>query len=530
MYTIKRFEHKYLLVLLLASSCFGTSLLDNEIEVFGRHLFRGEFKDESFTGFNPNYQLAVGDKVRLQVWGAVELTQELTVDPQGNIFIPKVGPVTVLGVRNDKLNEVIRNTIKKVYFDNVDIYATLESAQPIKVFVTGLVMNPGLYSGFSSDSILFYLDKAGGVDPKRGSFIDITILKDGKKFTSANLYGFLTKGQLKYIQLADGDVIFVNPIKFTVTISGDVKNPYQFEFFNPKISLVDTLKLAQLKSNATHFSISRKTDGKLTSSYHSLDDAGGLTLQPGDHVEVITDLKPGTILVKVTGEQVGPKQLILPYGARLRDAMEKLIPNDRSDFDSIQLFRRSLAVRQKDMLDESLNNLEKNILGARSSSHEEAQLRVAEADLLTKFIERAKKIEPKGQIVLSDFEDEKNVYLEDEDIILIPAQTSLVMVHGEVLFPNTQVHYLGSKVIDYIERAGGFTQNADKSNILILRRNGSIVNVKKAYGNFRRVGLQPGDEIMVMPKVNFKSIQLVKDITQILFQIAVATRTIVEFD
>ena len=503
---------------------------EEAITVLGQHLFKGEFKDESFTGFNPNYQIAVGDKIRLQAWGAVDLTLELTVDPQGNIFIANVGPVHVLGVRNDTLNEVIRNTIKKVYFDNVDIYATLESAQPIKVFVTGLVMNPGLYSGFSSDSVLFYLDKAGGVDPKRGSFIDISILREGKKFTSINLYNFLTKGQLNYIQLADGDVIFVNPIRFTITISGDVKNPYQFEFFDAKIDLQETLTLAQVKSNATHFSISRKTDGKLSSSYHSLDDAGELGLQPGDQVEVITDLKPGTILVNVTGEQIGPRQLILPYSARLNDAMEKMIPNHRSDLASIQLFRRGLAVRQKEMLDDSLNNLEKNMLGARSSSREEAQLRVAEAELLTKFIERAKNVEPKGQIILTDFEDEKNVYLENEDVLYIPARTSLVMVHGEVLFPNTQVHYQGNRIVDYIERAGGFTQNADKSKILVLKRDGSMVNVKKAYGNYRRVGLEPGDEIIIMPKVNFKSIQLVKDITQILFQIAVATRTIVEFD
>ena len=195
---------------------------------------------------------------------------------------------------------------------------------------------------------------------------------------------------------------------------------------------------------------------------------------------------------------------------------------------SVQLFRQKVAKRQKEMLDESLTNLEKNILGARSSSREEAQLRVAESELLTKFIESARKVEPKGQIVLNQ-QYERNVYLEDGDILYFPAKTALIMIHGEVLFPNTQVYYHGNEVIDYVKRAGGFSQNADKETILILKRNGSIVTLKKSFGGYRGVTLEPRDEIMVMPKVNFKSIQLVKDITQILFQIAVATRTIVEF-
>ena len=523
---IKKFSAFYLLIYFMG---MVSNAQEEASTVFGHHLFKGDFKEESFTGFNPNYQIAVGDKIRLQAWGAVDLALELTVDPQGNIFVPDVGPVRVLGVRNETLNDVIRNTIKKVYFDNVAIYATLEDAQPIKVFVTGFVMNPGLFSGFSSDSILFYLDKAGGIDPERGSFIDISIMRGGEIINSANLYEFLTEGKLEYIQLADGDVIFVNPIKYTITVSGDVNNAFQFEFPEVRISLEQALKLAQVKANATHLSISRKSQGKITSSYQAVDDISGLTLQPGDQVMLATDLKPGTILVKVAGEHTGQNHLILPYGARLNDALEKIIPNERSDMKSMQLFRPEVAKRQKEMLDESLNNLEKNILGARSSSREEAQLRVAEAELLVKFIERVKEVEPKGLIVLSDQKKEGNIYLENGDVLFIPEQTSLVMIHGEVLFPNTQVYSPDNTVANYIEYAGGFTQNADKSNILILKRNGSIINLKKTHGSYRRIGIDPGDEIIVMPKVNFKSIQLVKDITEILFQIAVATRTIVDF-
>ena len=498
--------------------------------VFGEHLFQGDFKDESFTGFNPDYQISIGDKIRLQIWGAYKSSEVLSVDVRGNIFIPEIGPVQVLGVRNDDLNQVIRNTIKKVYVDNVEIYANLEGAQPIKVFVSGFVVKPGLYSGFSSDSLLFYLDKAGGIDTQRGSYIDISIVRSGKVFSSVNLYNFLTKGKLEYIQFLDGDLILVNPINDTVTVSGDVNNPYQFEFSQDSISLHSILDIAQVKPNTTHATVNRSSGGKINSSYYGLHEIGNVYLQTGDRVVASTDLKPSTIFVLIRGEHVGPKQLILPYGSRLDAALDQIIPNERSDVDSILLFRKAVAVRQKEMIDQSLSNLEQNILGARSASREEAQLRVSESELLLKFIEKAKKVEPKGQVVLGEFEEEQNVYLEDGDVLHIPSITSLMMVHGEVLFPNTQVFYKYDTIATYIDRAGGFSKNADKSKIIIIHRNGSIENVKKARGNYRKVALLPGDEIMVMPKVNFKSIQLVKDITQILFQIAVATNTIVDFD
>lgn len=39
------------------------------------------------------------------------------------------------------------------------------------VFGALFVYRPGLYSGTSMDSLLHFLDQAGGIDPERGSFL-----------------------------------------------------------------------------------------------------------------------------------------------------------------------------------------------------------------------------------------------------------------------------------------------------------------------------------------------------------------------
>ncbi|MDE5603736.1 MAG: polysaccharide biosynthesis/export family protein, partial [Helicobacter sp.] len=77
-------------------------------KVFGFHLFNGNFTQASQFLYNPDYKIAIGDKINFRMWGAVEFHQELMVDSQGNIFIPMVGAVNLLGVRNGDLVKVLK--------------------------------------------------------------------------------------------------------------------------------------------------------------------------------------------------------------------------------------------------------------------------------------------------------------------------------------------------------------------------------------------------------------------------------------
>lgn len=74
-------------------------------------------------------------------------------------FYLKVGPIKVAGITNDKLNDAVVRAVTRVYQKNVNVYATLDVSQPVKVFVTGFVKKPGLYSGQSGDSVLYFLDR-----------------------------------------------------------------------------------------------------------------------------------------------------------------------------------------------------------------------------------------------------------------------------------------------------------------------------------------------------------------------------------
>ena len=72
---------------------------------------------------------------------------------------------------------------------------------------------------------------------------------------------------------------------------------------------------------------------------------------------------------------------------------------------------------------------------------------------------------------------------------------------------------------EYVTRAGGYTQGADKAKVIVMGQDGSVAEA-------RRATLQPGDEIMVLPKIETKSVELTRGITQILYQIAVAAKVL----
>lgn len=495
--------------------------LNSTPRMFGAQLFKGAFASSAGSTFNQSYLINPGDNIQLKLWGAYQFAGTLTVDPQGNIFIPNVGPLKVAGVSNGQLQNVVQQAVRKVYVANVGVYAALEQAQPVKVLVTGSVVQPGSYGGVSSDSVLAYLDRAGGVDPERGSYVDVQILRNGSLVQYVNLYDFLLAGQLKPFSFRDGDVIVVAPRKHTFSVNGEVFNAYDFEFDVPQLTVGKALSVARVKPGATNVSIMRRQGTEFRSEYYDLAQAQNVILEDGDVLTVTADRYAGTIQVRVEGAHNGAHALVLPYGASLRQVIQQLKPNVLSQLDAIQLFRPSVANRQKEMLNLSLDKLEESTYSVRSATKEEAALRLQDAELIKQFVTKARQVQPKGQVILN----EKNldqVILEQGDIIHIPEKTSVTMIHGEVLFPNAVAWQPGLRVKDYIEQVGGYTQKSNKSRLVIIHANGESELVSNSYR------VKQGDEIMVLPKVTTKGVEVGRGITQILYQLAIAAKVVLD--
>ncbi|KJV05002.1 polysialic acid transporter, partial [Methylocucumis oryzae] len=112
------------------------------------------------------------------------------------------------------------------------------------------------------------------------------------------------------------------------------------------------------------------------------------------------------------------------------------------------------------------------------------------------------------------------------DVVKIPALDNLILVSGEVMFPNTIALAKDKDVDDYIHAAGGYTQNADTSRIIIAHKDGSFEDTEETDGWFTEPSLRAGDEILVLPKVDEKYRQLFKEVSTMLYQMALGARVI----
>lgn len=494
-----------------------------QIPVFGAELFNGNFKNYTQRVYNPDYKIAVGDQISLKIWGAVEFEQILVVDSQGNIFIPKVGAVNLLGVKNSALVSVIKAQVNKIYKNNVFVYADMNAYQNVSVFVTGSVNVPGLYQGLSSDSVIQYLDKAGGINLEYGSFRDIQILRNNTVIKKIDLYDFLLKGQMDLFPFRSGDVVLVGNVQSYVFVNGDVQKPFRFELANDIKTLADLARVSGARPIVTNAVLrSYGNDHRLEISAYNKMQFSKVLLKTGDEVQFNPEYISQNISITVDGEHNGLKTLVVRKGTTLEDVSRLIVANGQSDMNALQVFRKSVAKTQKDLINAQLKELETLALTSPSVTSQGAAIKAEQAKLILEFIQRAKEVEPKGQIVIDKPKSYGSVLLEEGDIINVPSKNNLVIVQGEVTLPGAFVYDKGKDLKYYINLAGGYGERADTSKVLVIRNNG------KAQKYSGSIDMMPGDSVLVLPKVDSENLQIFSMLTQILYQIAVATNVVLK--
>lgn len=487
---------------------------------FGFNLFSGDFQSLRNDGLDPNYRLAPGDKVALHMWGQVTIDEILTVDPNGNIFIPEVGEVKVSGVTSAKVSKLVKDKVATVFKEGEGVYVSLVTATPLSVYVTGSVLKPGQYTGISSHSILSFLFKAGGIDSKRGSYRSVKVLRRNRVIANYDLYPFLRRGQIKHVKFQDGDTIVVGELGSTISVTGDSLNPYRFEFLGRQMTGRQLIKYARPAAKVTHVALSGARNRKPWSVYIPYNQFLNTRLFDGDKIRFASDALTSVIGIRVEGSYLGNSFYSIKKGSRLKEVLDYIAVNkDVADINNIYIKRKSVAAQQQKNLSRSIQRLERSLLITPSESNGEASIRVQEAELMLKYIERAHQTQVDGQVVVSENGQVANIRLEKDDVIVIPQKSDVITVSGEVLIPQAMVYAKNANIQDYISRAGGYAERADPLRLVIKHPNGKV-----DIGSNLKVS--PGDQIMVFPKVDPKKRQNVKDWIEIIFQIAVSANAV----
>jgi protein involved in polysaccharide export with SLBB domain len=91
----------------------------------------------------------------------------------------------------------------------------------------------------------------------------------------------------------------------------------------------------------------------------------------------------------------------------------------------------------------------------------------------------------------------QDVVLLDGDQVFIPRRTDSVYVVGEVASSFSTFHVRpGDRVRDVLKLAGGYTRNADKAQVRLLKADGRVIDSR-----VRSKGMEPGDALLVPQRI-----------------------------
>jgi protein involved in polysaccharide export with SLBB domain len=245
-------------------------------------------------------------------------------------------------------------------------------------------------------------------------------------------------------------------------------------------------------------------------------------------------------VVSIEGEVRFPGTYTIKKGERISSLIERADGYTEKAYLKGAVFTRdSVRELQQKRLEESIERLEQMLLAQSAESleaalsSEEVEQQKAMMDRRRALIAKMKAAKAKGRISikldsLEYFKGSRfDIPLEEGDRLVIPERPSQVQVIGAVYNQNAFLHDQEAEVSSYIKSAGGLTKDANEDEIYVLKVDGTAISKKEgsAWGaSFMSSRLDPGDTIVVPKEIDTAaSFRRIKDITQILYQIAITT-------
>ena len=188
------------------------------------------------------YLMGVGDNLTVVLYGNDNIQAELTVNREGSINFPLLGPIVLAGMPWIEARQYIEARVSEQLI-GTKVVASLGRLRSINVFMAGEVAVPGNYSVSALTTIIQSIYVAGGITPI-GTYRDIQVKRGGQTVATLDLYDLLLKGSLADdLRLQTGDVVFVPSALPLVGVQGSVLRPARFEVM-PDETLADVLKMA----------------------------------------------------------------------------------------------------------------------------------------------------------------------------------------------------------------------------------------------------------------------------------------------
>ncbi|WP_205704502.1 SLBB domain-containing protein [Janthinobacterium tructae] len=532
-------------------AAFVTGVTGQPLQVFGADLF-GDVPS-TFAPFegaqaNQDYLIGTGDELQIRGWGMVDIDISTTVDRSGSIYIPRVGSVKVSGVRYGDLQGYLKKAVGK-FFTNFELSASIAQTHSLQVYVVGHAVRPGTYTLSAMSSLLNALFTSGGPDAS-GSMRNIQLKRAGQTVATFDVYDMLLKGDKSHdLTLRDGDVIYIPEVGPLVALTGNVKRPAIFEL-KGSATLQDVTSwaggfdsAASSKQVIVEKSINNRFQSILDVTVDKDGGSSALAAVPVASTDILRVFSPGAIpvqsqlqteYVRVSGEVKQTGVVKLNKGETLRELISRIGGVTENGYIyATELRRDSIRAAQQSKLDEIADRFERELDSAATqrlsitTDKENASKVAMEAEQQRRIVQKLRTVKATGRIVLelpdgdAQVKNLPDVPLRDGDSVYIPRRPNTIDVLGSVFQQNTFVYRPKRTVRNYVDLAGGVTDGADKSEMYVVRADGTAQSGRNTgwFSGLGGAALNPGDIVVVPEKIVRGSfMQELKEWTAIFYQ------------
>lgn len=379
-----------------------------------------------------------------------------------------------------------------------------------RVALGGAVYRPGRFELTLNLTLSQLIQKADGI--KEDAYAERGLLFRTNYDLTKEVVAFdvaaIVNGKQQDILLKKDDSVFIASAKdfsqvYTLTVEGEVKNPGIFEYYKG-ITLKDLLfqtggftdaaspQRIEIASRINGDSASKTIIAQVIEIASSKDlsfKSNEIVLQPWDVVSIRKN--PGYRVqekVRIEGEVMYPGTYVLrSKEEKVSDILKRaggLTPQANSNGANIVRINTSIL---KNDNSEILTKL-KRINDTSSQLLEEVNKSTVKIGLRL------------DEIMNNQENNLENITLVEGDVITIPKQKNVVKVNGEVMFPTEIVYKQGESINYYINKAGGFSDNAKKKRLYVLNANGTASKTKKFLFFRKFPTVSAGSEILI-PKI-----------------------------
>ena len=321
---------------------------------FGSAVFENGTRDPQLIPMDmpagPDYVVGPGDGLSIDLWGGVSERLVRTVDREGRVSLPEVGPILVSGKSLADVQEELQRTLRTQFKDeSADV--SLSRLRTIRIYEVGDVANPGAYDISSLSTPLNALFAAGG-PTSQGSLRSVKHYRGTQLLETVDLYDLLLNGvRTGTSPLENGDTILVPSVGPQVTVEGMVRRPAIYELKDEK-SLAQVLELAGgLLPAATlqHIEVQRlvahEKQTMLSLDVPASDDDAAITkqlesfqVQDGDRIRIFPIAPYNQDAVYLEGHVLRPGRYSYRQNMRVTDlfsSYKDLLPEPSTSYGEI---------------------------------------------------------------------------------------------------------------------------------------------------------------------------------------------------